>query len=405
MCVCATVCTIQPFAAALDALSVPWSDWDMSAQSSVDLSRAPPPGVFYNRMSASSHTRDHRYSAELTSCVLAWLHRHSRTVVNCSGALDLEVNKCRQYSQLEAAGLRVPCTVLVPIQHACTHRDSLVAAAERHFPKQPFILKPNRGGKGFGVRLFSRPSQLRAYLDSDDAAAEAPIDGQWLLQQYIRAQPSVITRMEFVGGRFLYAVEVDTSSGFLLCPADECQTAVGDAACPAPAAPAPAAASKFTVLEQPSTAHAALIPNLERMLAANGVHVAGVEVVRDEAGELYPYDVNTNTSVRTAHNVTRRRPHRAVARHRLGRRRLAKELKASRRPTQPMLDDRASWTERSFAQTAAAHTSSARGHLERRCSAKQPRLRNLVICCVSHTSRRSTRHSPSLLSLCCRVVQ
>ena len=272
----------------------------MSQQTSVDLSQPPPPGVFYNRMSASSHTRNHRYSAELTACILSWLRRHNRTVINGSGALDLEINKVRQYSQLEAAGLQVPRTILVPIQDVSTYRDSLVAAAERYFPSEPFILKPNRGGKGFGVQLFARPAQLRSYLASEAAREEVPIDGQFLLQQYIKAEPTVITRMEFVGGRFLYAVEVDTSTGFLLCPADECQTAVGDALCPAPSAstPAPttAAPSKFTVLEQPSAAHAALIPNLERFLAANDVHVAGVEVIRDESGSVFPYDVNTNTN-------------------------------------------------------------------------------------------------------------
>src|ERR1700747_2569089 len=47
-----------------------------------DLSRPPPEGIFYNRMSASSHTRDHRYAAELTATVLAWLERHGRRVVN-----------------------------------------------------------------------------------------------------------------------------------------------------------------------------------------------------------------------------------------------------------------------------------------------------------------------------------
>jgi hypothetical protein len=31
-------------------------------------------------MSASSHTRDHRYAAELTAAVLAWLERHGRQV-------------------------------------------------------------------------------------------------------------------------------------------------------------------------------------------------------------------------------------------------------------------------------------------------------------------------------------
>ena len=201
---------------------------------------------------------------------------------------------------MEAAGLQVPRTILVPIQNTNTYRDSLATAAERYFSSQPFILKPNRGGKGFGVHLFAKPAQLRTYLDSEAAREEAPIDGQWLLQQYIKAEPAVITRMEFVGGRFLYAVEVDTSTGFLLCPADECQTAVGDALCPAPSAstPAPSAASpsKFTVLEQPPPAHAALIPNLERFLASNGVHIAGVEIIRDETGSVFPYDVNTNTN-------------------------------------------------------------------------------------------------------------
>ena len=280
----------------------------MSQQLSIDLSSPPPPGVFYNRMSASSHTRNHRYNAELTACVLAWLARHGRTVINGSGALDLEINKVRQYAQLEAAGLQVPRTILVPIQSLNTYRDTLVATAQRYFPNEPFILKPNRGGKGFGVRLFARPSQLRTYLDGDEVTEEVPVDGQWLLQQYIRAERSVITRMEFTGGRFLYAVEVDTSTGFLLCPADECQTAVGDALCPAPSATAtgpspPAAAatpSKFTVLDQPSPAHAALIPNLERFLASSGVHVAGVELIQDEAGTVYPYDVNTNTNYNPA---------------------------------------------------------------------------------------------------------
>ena len=44
-------------------------------------------------MSASSHTRGHRYAAELTAAVLAWLKRHDRRVVDGSRALDLEISK------------------------------------------------------------------------------------------------------------------------------------------------------------------------------------------------------------------------------------------------------------------------------------------------------------------------
>ena len=94
---------LEPLAAALDRQGLPWADWFLD-HGAFDLSRPPPEGVFYNRMSASSHTRDHRYSAELTAAVLAWLAGHGRRVVNGPRALDLEISKARQYAALEAAG-------------------------------------------------------------------------------------------------------------------------------------------------------------------------------------------------------------------------------------------------------------------------------------------------------------
>src|SRR5579871_3196791 len=137
---------LEPLAAAFNRQNLPWCDWFLDG-GTFDLSRPPPAGVFYNRMSASSHTRDHRYSAELTAAVLAWLAGHGRRVVNGPAALDLEISKARQYAALEAVGIRTPRTLLV------AGKEELVAAAGRHFPGEPVILKPNRGGKGLGVRL------------------------------------------------------------------------------------------------------------------------------------------------------------------------------------------------------------------------------------------------------------
>ena len=212
---------LEPLAKALDAEALPWRDWFLD-RGAFDLSQPPPEGVFYNRMSASSHTRDHRYAAELTAAVLAWLAGHGRRVVNGPRALDLEISKARQYAALEAAGVRTPKTVLV------AGAELLAATADRHFPGAPVILKPNRGGKGLGVRLFHTAEALRSYIAG--AEYEPPVDGLHLLQQYVRSPDPLITRAEFVGGRFFYAVEVDTSDGFELCPADVC--AVGDAFCP-----------------------------------------------------------------------------------------------------------------------------------------------------------------------------
>jgi hypothetical protein len=273
---------LTPLARALDAERLPWRDWFLD-RGAFDLSQLPPEGVFYNRMSASSHTRDHRYAAELTAGVLAWLAGHGRRVVNGPRALDLEISKVRQYAALEAAAVPTPKTVLV------AGSDLLVAAADRHFAGEPVILKPNRGGKGLGVRLFHTTEALAAYVA--DAEYEAPVDGLHLLQQYIRSPDALITRAEFIGGRFHYAVEVDTSDGFELCPADVC--AIGDAFCPAGPGEIGQPRAKFTIIDEIDAAQKA---RYEAFLAANGIEVAGIEFIRDAGGAVFTYDVNTNTN-------------------------------------------------------------------------------------------------------------
>src|ERR1700676_5404887 len=275
---------LEPLARALDAEHLAWREWFLDS-GAFDLSSAPPEGVFYNRMSASSPPRDHRHAAELTASVLAWLAGHGRRIVNGPRALDLEISKTRQYAALEAAGIQTPRTVLV------VGKEHLVAAARRHFDGGPVILKPNRGGKGLGVRLLQNAGALAGYLDGADY--EPPVDGLHLLQHYVRAPvtgPSgpLITRAEFIGGRFLYAVEVNTSDGFELCPADVC--AVDDAFCPVGDGTPRA---KFTIIDD---IDAALKRRYEAFLAANDIEVAGIEFIADGGGTTYTYDVNTNTN-------------------------------------------------------------------------------------------------------------
>jgi hypothetical protein len=274
---------LAPLAEALGRAGLPWRDWFLEG-GTFDLAAPPPEGIFFSRMSASSHTRGHRHAPELTAAVLAWLERWGRRVVNGARVLDLEVSKARQYAALEAAGIRTPRTVLV------AGKERLLEAARRHFGEGPLILKPNRGGKGLGVRLFASPAALGAHLGS--AEYEPPVDGLHLLQAYIRASEPVITRCEFIGGRFLYAVRVDTSGGFELCPADAC--AVGDAFCPAGEAPARPAFEIVDAIDD------GLRQRYERFLAGAGIEVAGIEYVVDAAGTVFTYDVNTNTNYNPA---------------------------------------------------------------------------------------------------------
>jgi hypothetical protein len=274
---------VEPLRAAFAEHGLPYREWFLS-EGTLDLAKAPPQGVFYNRMSASSHTRGHRYAPELTAATLAWLESHGRRVINDGRALQLEVSKVAQYEALRAHGIRTPRTV------AAVGARNIVAAA-RTLPT-PFITKHNRAGKGLGVRLFQGLDALEAYVTG--AAFEDSVDGITLVQEYIRAPQPVITRVEFVGGQFLYAVEVDTSLGFELCPADVCQ--VDDRFCPVGETPAPAA-PRFRIVEGFADP---LIERYQRFIAANGIGIAGIEFIRDATGGTYTYDVNTNTNYNSA---------------------------------------------------------------------------------------------------------
>ena len=203
---------MTPFAAAFKEQNLDYDFWYLP-EMSLDLTATPPQAVYWNRMSASSHTRGHRYEPELTAGVLAWLKRHGRAVVNGPKALDLEISKIRQYQELETYGIRVPKTFCSLRKNDLLNASNIIGF--------PLITKHNRAGKGLGVRKFDDYSALENYLNSD--LFENSPDGITLLQQYIQSPSQSITRMEFVNSKFLYSVEVDTSEGFELCPAEACE--------------------------------------------------------------------------------------------------------------------------------------------------------------------------------------
>jgi hypothetical protein len=272
---------VVPLRTAFEALGTSYTEWFLDT-GVLDLTRPPPEGVFYNRMSASSHTRGHTYAPEYAGAVIEWLERHGRTVVNGRRALQLELSKVAQYQALALHGIPTPETVaVVGTQHIAA------AAAKLGYP---VILKHNRAGKGLGVRLVRSEAGLKEALEliagNDDPYAQ-PRDGIWLVQRYIEAPEPFITRAEFVGGKFLYAVRVDTSEGFELCPADACQVGEG-AVCPAVAP-----GEKFRIRE--GFTHP-LLHRMEAFLTANGIGVGAIEFIQDREGRLFAYDVNTNTN-------------------------------------------------------------------------------------------------------------
>lgn len=275
-----------PFQAAFDAEDVPVEQW-LLIDGALDLEQEPPEGVFWSRISASAHTRGHTLSKDYARVVLSWLEAHGRRVVNGRRVLELEVSKVDQLTALRAAGIEVPRTVAV------VGTGALVETARRF--ETPFIVKHNQGGKGLSVQRFDAVGELEAYLDS--SSYEGPQDGITLVQEYLQPARPFITRVEIVGGEFVYAITADTEhGGFQLCPADACaiDPQTGAFLVPPGATAAPEPGRGLFALRE-GFDH----PIIEKYLAftrANGIEVAGIEFIETADGRLVTYDVNTNTN-------------------------------------------------------------------------------------------------------------
>jgi hypothetical protein len=285
-----------PIGAALQAAGVPHEEW-LLGEAVLDLADAPPGGVFWSRMSASSHTRGHPHAKDQTRGVLAWLHAHGRRVVNGRRALELEVSKVDQLVALRAAGFDVPRTIAVA-------GTAQLAAAARRLPA-PFVSKHNQGGKGLGVALFGSHAEFEDHLAS--RAREVPVDGITLLQEYLVAARPQITRAEIVGGEFRYAITADTArGGFQLCPADAC--AVPDTAGPDTAGPDTTGSEPPSLFALREGFDHPVIARYEDFAARSGIEIAGFEFIETADGRLVTYDINTTTNYNAAIEAAAPRP-------------------------------------------------------------------------------------------------
>ena len=248
-------------------------------EGSIDPSTLPPEGIWINRISPSSHTRGHVHTVELARQLLYWLESHGRRVINGLCAFELEMSKLRQDLVLRRHGIRTPRTVLA------VGREHLLAAAATF--DGPFITKHDQGGKGLGIQLFHDPGELEKHLRRE--GFDAGPGARMILQQYISAPEPFITRVEIVGGRFVFAMRSSTAGGFELCPSDVCNPMTPDRE-----EPQIGATALFS--RSPITADDPLVQTYIRLCNEEGIEIAGIEFVEDERGKRYTYDVNGTTN-------------------------------------------------------------------------------------------------------------
>ncbi len=238
-------------------------------------------GLVFNRMSPSAYTRGRGAALFYTLQLLSHLEQTGVRVVNGSYAYRLEISKALQLTLLRSLGLPYPAARV--IHDACQAVD-----ATRDL-RWPVVVKPNVGGSGAGIRRFERASELA------DAAAAGAIDlgpdSTALVQEFIPAAEGRITRVEVLGGKYLYGIRVYSSGDtFNLCPADACQT-VGGAALARTACPVDAPDLGLRV--EGCTPPDEVIRQVERIMSVARIDVGGVEYLTDARdGKTYFYDIN-----------------------------------------------------------------------------------------------------------------
>ncbi len=236
--------------------------------------------LFFNRMSASAYLRGNGQGIFFTHSYLAHLEAAGVRVVNGSRAFELETSKARQLQLFRSLGLPFPKTRVVNCMD-----EVLAAASQIGFP---LLVKPNIGGRGAGIARFDSIEQLHTAID--EAKLELGIDQIALVQELIPARNGHITRVETLGGKFLYAIDIfTTGENFNLCPAEICQIESVPAFLEGQLSDAP----KVGLKVQRSTPPRSIIEATEKIVAAAGIDVGGVEYITDDRdGRAVFYDIN-----------------------------------------------------------------------------------------------------------------
>ena len=224
-----------------------------------------PAALIFNRVAMSAPQRDEEHGIFHAIAALDHWRRRGAQVINGPEVMALDASKARQLSLIEALGLSTPRTLVI-------HRLVELADAARAIGF-PLLVKANLGGAGAGIARYDSMAEMQAAIQA--GIVPQSVDRVLLVQAYVEPHGERICRMETLGGRFLYAIDITVDGNFDLCPADACQI--------------PGRAVSMTQAHPPAD----LVAAAEAIAGAAGLDVGGVEFLIDKQdGTPRFYDIN-----------------------------------------------------------------------------------------------------------------
>jgi len=271
----------KPLFTELERRGLPYVRLDAASHRYDPSERGVPYSLVINRASPSAYLRGHGQSTFHTLHWLKHLERLGVPVVNGSATYAYELSKATQLDALAELGLPFPRSRVI--------NDPAQAVEAATDLRYPVLVKANIGGSGAGITKY----ESAATLERAAAAGQVSlgVDGVALVQEAAPLRDGHITRVETLGGNYLYAINVYPAVGsFDLCPADACQTTSGvelvGAACAVDAVKSGLRVEGFTPPKE-------IIEQVERIARYTQLDVGGIEyLVDDRDGKHYFYDVN-----------------------------------------------------------------------------------------------------------------
>ncbi|MBY0502261.1 MAG: hypothetical protein K2X03_00020 [Bryobacteraceae bacterium] len=266
----------KPLFDALERRGIAYATYDLK-KAAFDPTSVPQTPLYFNQASPSAYVRGNTRAVPLCLALLRSLEIGGAKVLNGSAAFSLELSKSAQIALLHQLGIGYPRSL------AFNDPETALAQWKGGWPA---LVKPEQGGSGARMFLLNSPEELTR-LPEDTWLP----DHLLLLQEYFPVDPAQgIVRMEFLGGKLLYAMRVVSHGAFNLCPSEVCHPADGaESACaiikpvefyPYPEIPADAVAQG------------------ERIVAAGKLDVAGIEYLEAADGRRIFYDINANSNLR-----------------------------------------------------------------------------------------------------------
>ena len=276
----------KPLWNALDRRGVNYAAVDLK-RAAFDPDEVPAARLYFNQASPSAYVRGNTRAVPLALSLMRSLELGGARVLNGSRAFSLELSKSAQCALLRKLGIAHP--------HSLAFNDAETAIANWRVG-WPALLKPEQGGSGARMFLLNSGEELSRLL-REQPELWLP-DNLLLLQEYFPVDPARgIVRMEFLGGKLLYAMRVVSHGAFNLCPSEACNPEAGsggDSHCAIPAAVAAKPVEFYPYPEVP----AAAVASGEAIMAAGGLDVGGIEYLEAADGRLVIYDVNANSNLR-----------------------------------------------------------------------------------------------------------